>query len=75
MDKKQIIKELVVLIELANMKEEFGIGTRFDTPSEDERIKSITSFLYDLLKVEEDEENENLLRLLQNSIERNMEGE
>ena len=75
MDKNQIAKELIVLIELANMNEDFGLGKRFELQNNELRSKSIKSFFYDLLKVEADEENENLLRLLKNAIEKNMSGE
>lgn len=75
MDKNQIVKELIVLIELANMNEDLGLGKRFELQNDELRSKAVKTFLYDLLKVEDDEENENLLRLLKNAIEKNVEGE
>ena len=76
MDKKQIIKELIVLVELANQKGFYDLGSRCENVDLDKKVKSktIRAFLVDLFGDDEADCKE-LLDVLESSIERNMDVE
>lgn len=75
MTKKEMLKEMIIMLKLKNHHCNYGLGVRSDTSDDvNVRCKDIRAFFVDLFE-EEDKEVKELLRLLEDEIRINAHGQ
>lgn len=74
MSKKEILKELYIMVQQKNYKAEYGLGIRIETSEDNQqRSKDIRAFLVDLFDDYQEEYGE-LLHMLESAIDENVRG-
>ena len=76
MSKEDVLKELIIMVQRKNRKEQYGLGSRSETSSvKTQRSKDIRAFLVDLFDPYYEGDVGELLHMLESEIDRNVHGD